>query len=179
MLLAMMHAAVSEGWEWRYFKPIASAALERARCRTDVYFPASAGVGVKLRNMERDKLEAKVLMAEDGDVGLWHKHYLPYDVNRVQDITDNDISMLSSGLLVYCRKQKRPTQTGEHCVCTFDVILRGEALPCLTESFESVSVEVGDPDAIRRHLPTLPDEAFVASFPQVVCDLARRAQSSK
>lgn len=177
-------------WEWRYF---VKDNVHGPFHREDIYFPASPSLGLKLRNGDTRWLEVKVLLEQrDNGVGLWHKLLTRDCVNastkqlvdveaalfavfRVRSELPEQHLLAHKGLRVHCLKRKSNTPTGEECQCTFTVYLPGATAPALVESYHSISVELEDPDRISRHLPPLPQGARVASFPQLVTDLATQA----
>eukprot|EP01051_Picozoa_sp_SAG22_P020324 SAG22_NODE_4063_length_1401_cov_1.186636_1_plen_201_part_01 len=186
------------GWEWRYFVPSAELAGAEALngCREDVYFAATTGAGLKLRD-GAGELEVKlrtdtVAIAGRGEAEKWKKRHHRGCVSSSGglDTLDVEACVAETGLSaadlfgqggaplarVLCRKDRVHTRHGERTDCLLLGFVGAAAAPALVERWTSVSVEIGDPQALARVVQQteLPDGAVVCGYPGHLAAFARR-----
>ena len=159
------------GWEWRYFVPSMMPATADALrgCREDVYYAATAGAGLKLRDgageLEVKRRTKTALIAGRGEAEKWKKRIHRGCITAAGDL-DVAACVAQTGrsatelfgqggaplaARVLCRKDREHTSHGERTDCLLlGFVGRGAAEPVLVERWTSVSVEIGDPEALAR-----------------------------
>lgn len=173
------HPHGSMGWEHRWFAPSESALTElgpRQDLRTDIYFPASDDVGVKLRDGRGD-LEVKACLGRaEGAVERWKKWHLASDERLITGGRVQDSALLASQIVVATKKPalaqawdrwpdacvpplsvhvvKHRTQTLldglvlEEAALVLRAVRHSGGLLVLEEGWRSVAVEGGSAEAI-------------------------------
>jgi len=190
--------ALLMGWEWRIFVPSACPAdgsVPLDGCREDIYFPADAAAGLKLRNgvgslevkLQIDKREVSTAAGHSEN---WQKTLHSRCVaGGVLDVAAcaSAIGRQPHELFppdgkplpvrVFCRKKRKHTAHGEETKCVFLAFVGTRDVPSLVECYKSVSVELHSDAAIAKIVRRLhiPKDAIVSGYPGIVADVARRA----